>query len=336
MKQYFFLSCLAFAVGFSAPCPAAEDSAESGPEERIVRLQIWLDQSPHKPGKIDGYWGKFTRDAVARHDKAAGRTRELDEEAPEDFQLPIDQIADVFAEHEVSQSELDQLGSIPSEPAAKAAKERLPYETLLELVAERYHSDPELIEHLNPDYDWDHPESGDTLKFPNVATPFEVRAAQRLKDEEKETGTPETNESRSKEALTSRTVEIVTSTNHLLVRENGEVVRSYPITPGADNNPAPEGEWEVSAVAWMPTFRYDEKMLKEGERSDEGHIFPPGPNSPVGIVWMALNRDGIGIHGTKDPDTIGRSASHGCIRLSNWDALDLGKYLRVGTPVKIY
>jgi lipoprotein-anchoring transpeptidase ErfK/SrfK len=91
----------------------------------------------------------------------------------------------------------------------------------------------------------------------------------------------------------------------------------------------------VKLIAKMPNFRYDLKMLKKGERSSHFHILPPGPNNPVGVIWIALNKKGIGIHGTDDPESIGRNASHGCIRLANWDIVKLAGLVKPGTPVTV-
>jgi lipoprotein-anchoring transpeptidase ErfK/SrfK len=119
------------------------------------------------------------------------------------------------------------------------------------------------------------------------------------------------------------------------VRKGAQLIAAFPITSGSDETASPLGEWKVQGVANLPDFRYDKKMLKEGERSDDFHILPPGPNNPVGVVWIALNKKGIGLHGTDSPDTIGRSASHGCIRLANWDIVKLARMVKGGVPVKI-
>nr|MDQ6913132.1 L,D-transpeptidase [Verrucomicrobiota bacterium] len=99
---------------------------------------------------------------------------------------------------------------------------------------------------------------------------------------------------------------------------------------------SPIGEWKVRGVAKLPTFRYDEEMLNHGERSGDFHMLPPGPNNPVGVIWIALNKKGIGLHGTENPDSIGRSASHGCVRLANWDIVRLATRVKAGVSVSIY
>ncbi len=121
----------------------------------------------------------------------------------------------------------------------------------------------------------------------------------------------------------------------LTVLEDGKVVAAFPVTVGSQATASPIGNWTVKAIAKLPTFRWDLKMLTKGERSSHGHLLPPGPNNPVGVVWIALNKKGIGIHGTDDPDGIGRNASHGCIRLANWDVTKLAEMVKTGTPVTV-
>jgi lipoprotein-anchoring transpeptidase ErfK/SrfK len=108
-------------------------------------------------------------------------------------------------------------------------------------------------------------------------------------------------------------IKVDVKSNILDVFDNDKIVAAYPVTVGSGEIPTPIGEWKVRGVAKLPTFRYDEKMLKHGERSKHFYILKPGPNNPVGVIWIALNKRGIGIHGTDEPDTIGQTVSHGCI-----------------------
>src|SRR5262249_62090457 len=114
------------------------------------------------------------------------------------------------------------------------------------------------------------------------------------------------------------------------------VIASFPITPGSKSLPAPIGTWKIEKVTAMPIFRWDEAMLMHGRRSGNYYNIQPGPRNPVGIVWIGLNKKGIGIHSTDDPGTIGRSASHGGIRLANWDAARLVNQVTEGMTVEIY
>ena len=122
-------------------------------------------------------------------------------------------------------------------------------------------------------------------------------------------------------------------TNMLGVFEGEKIVAAYPVTVGSTQTATPLGEWKVRGVAKLPTFRYDEEMLNRGERSKRFYLLKPGPNNPVGVVWIGLSAQGYGIHGTPDPDKVGKTQSHGCVRLTNWDALALARLVKKRTPV---
>ena len=126
-----------------------------------------------------------------------------------------------------------------------------------------------------------------------------------------------------------------TKDDYLEVRDGDKLVACFPITPGSTAIPTPKGEWHIVAKTLLPEFRWDKSVLMTGKRSSTFYQLPPGPNNPVGITWIALNKPGIGMHGTADPDSIGRSASHGCIRLSNWDAFKVFGMVAPGTKVII-
>ncbi len=126
-----------------------------------------------------------------------------------------------------------------------------------------------------------------------------------------------------------------TKESYLEVRDGERLVACFPITPGSSSIPTPKGNWKVVAKTLLPQFRWDKSVLLYGKRSKDAYELPPGPNNPVGITWIALDRPGIGMHGTSDPDSIGRSASHGCIRLSNWDAFKVYGMVARGTQVII-
>jgi len=119
------------------------------------------------------------------------------------------------------------------------------------------------------------------------------------------------------------------------VMADGKIAAAFPVTVGSKQTVSPIGHWTVKAIAKLPTFRYDPLMLNKGERGSDFHLLPPGPNNPVGVMWIALNKKGIGIHGTNDPDSIGRSASHGCIRLANWDVVKLAEMVKPGVAVTV-
>nr|WP_255411112.1 L,D-transpeptidase [Legionella sp. km772] len=121
----------------------------------------------------------------------------------------------------------------------------------------------------------------------------------------------------------------------LIVYEGEEILAAFPISSGSKDLPTPKGLWNIQKITYLPEFRYDKKMLTEGKKGKHYYNLPSGPNSPVGVVWIGLNKSGIGIHGTDTPQTIGRSTSHGCIRLSNADAMKLSTLITLHTPVQI-
>ena len=120
------------------------------------------------------------------------------------------------------------------------------------------------------------------------------------------------------------------------VYQGERLIAAYPVTVGSTRTASPIGEWKVRHIREMPTFRYDKEMLQHGKRSGNFHLLPPGPRNPVGVMWIALNKKGIGMHGTNDPGSIGHAASHGCIRLANWDVVRLATKIKPGDNVSIH
>ncbi len=330
---------------------SAQDGPDSAPPikeefDRLTQLQIFLDDANFGPGKIDGRWGEFTRKSLARYLRANDKeVPEFTDAVPEDFSVEVTTIDPIYTTYEVTQDDIDSLGSVPSEPAEQAEQDSMPYTNLTELVAEKYHVDRDYFAKLNEGTSIDDAKAGDKLTVPNVADPFSLADVQKRADEAKEKEeAKENDESENSETADAspsptpaetKSIFISTTDKMLDLYEGEKLVASFPITPGSDSLPAPAGDWKISGIAMMPWYRYDKKMLNEGERSDDAYNIPPGPNNAVGITWMALNKEGIGLHGTPEPDTIGRSASHGCIRLANWDAARLSDMVEDGTPVHI-
>src|SRR5262249_30458307 len=187
--------------------------------------------------------------------------------------------------------------------------------------------------------------AGDQLKVPNVE-PFELASVKDIKPGRETVSQaanevedqPETPASTPGESGAPRNVSIKidTKTNMLGVFENEKLTAACPITIGSAHTASPIGDWKVRGVAKLPKFRYDKEMLEHGERSGNFYVLPPGPRSPVGVIWIALNKKGIGIHGTNDPGSIGRAVSHGCIRLANWDVVRLATKIKPGDNVSIH
>lgn len=335
-----FASLAIFATAAHGATPEADPNP--APDERVLQVQLFLDASAFKPGVIDGRWGEFTRKALVRYERSQGRDGE---NPPPEFDLPLDATKPARTMYRLTSADQQFIGSLPEGPVAQSKVERLPYADFLELVGEKFHATRQLLRQINPGYDWSMAKPDDEVQVPNVATPFSVQRVMDMKaDGEKAEQDGNTSESGKENSLTTEdqkpenerySIHIDVAGEILELSRNGKLVGSYPITAGSESLPAPKGEWFIKGMAWMPTFRWDEAMLQNGERSDNAYILAPGPNNPVGIIWMQLNRDGIGLHGTGDPETIGRAASHGCIRLANWDAFDLAKIVLPGVKVTI-
>jgi lipoprotein-anchoring transpeptidase ErfK/SrfK len=325
------LALAASVTVLAAPSPAPT------PNEQILRAQIFLDGSAFKPGAIDAKWGEFMRKALIRYEQAQGKDKvHFGEKPPAQFDLPLDSSKPALTSYVLTAEDQNFIGSLPESHAQQAKLDRLPYKDFLELVGEKFHARQDFLKQLNPGYDWSKAKAGDSVQVPNVAAPFDLQEAIDLKQktEAAEKSNSLTTEDK-KPPNEQYFISVSVSEKILELKQNGKLVGSYPITPGSKTLPAPIGEWFVRGFSWMPTFRWDEAMLHHDERSSNAIQLPPGPNNPVGILWMELNHKGSGIHGTEVPETIGRTTSHGCIRLSNWNALDLGKKVLPGVHVVI-
>jgi lipoprotein-anchoring transpeptidase ErfK/SrfK len=329
--------CLA-ANGSVVAQPSQSPAASSMPNESVLRAQLFLDASAFKPGAIDGKWGEFMGKALTRYEAAEGKTgQNYGKKAPATFDLPFDQSKSLLISYTFSPNDQKLIGKVPAGHAEQAKAEGLPYENFLELVAEKFHARRDFLRKINPGIDWEQLKPGDQVQTPNVAAPFDVQEAIDLKKQTEHAEKADNLKTEKTKPESERVSIFVDVKEKILeLKQENKLVGSYPITPGSSSLPAPKGEWFVRGFSWMPTFRWDEAMLHHAERSNNAYELPPGPNNPVGILWMELNHKGSGIHGTDEPETIGRTTSHGCIRLANWDALDLGKKVLPGVHVRIH
>ena len=198
----------------------------------------------------------------------------------------------------------------------------MPYPSLTIFLEERFHASPEFLQKLNPKVKLDNLKAGDIVRVPNVA-PFKL-------EDVKEHKVPEDPK------LAQRSVYVSVADKMLDVYDAHNLVASFPITPGSKTLPAPPGKWVVVGIFHpAPSSAGTRKVLEHGRRSADAYEIPPGPRNPVGVLWTGLDKIGIGIHGTSTPETIGRAASHGCIRLANWDAIRFSTMVTTGTPVTI-
>ena len=285
-------------------------------EETSVRLQIFLDNNEFGPGKIDGRMGEFFGKALVAYKKAHG----LAPTGAVDAQL-LAQVPEPYTTYTIRLEDEKLVGELASTPSEQAKLKAMPYGSLLEFVAERYHASEDFLGKINPGMDLEKLQVGDTVKVPNVQ-PFEIEKLS-------EKFIP------VNPAFATRQVFIDTRENFLEVREGDKLVAEFPITPGSTTLPAPKGVWKILGMATLPWFRHDEGVLNHGVRTDDFYNIPPGPNNPVGVLWMGLNKPGIGIHGTNNPYSIGTFASHGCMRTANWDISRVSRMLTAGVAIEI-
>jgi len=323
--------------------------------EAATRLQVFLDRANFSPGKLDGHYGDFTRKALALYRQSRGEQPEplplpdaKKNNPPDVAGLDLASIGPAFITYEVTDEDMSNVGEIPDSVPEKAKLKALPYRAADEAIAEKFHCDRDFLGQLNPGKTKSI-KAGDQLKVPNVE-PFELAGVKGLKPgseitppvandlaDEPDGVTPDVKDQLNPgEPAPATVVNVDTKTSIVTVLEGPKLIAAYPVTIGSAQTASPVGEWKVRGVAMLPTFRYDEQMLNHGERSQDFHMLASGPNNPVGVIWIALNKKGIGLHGTEDPDSIGRSASHGCVRLANWDIVRLAVRVKADVPVSIY
>ena len=320
--------------------------------EAATRLQIFLDRANFSPGKIDGHYGDFTLKTLALYRESRGEQPQAPQSqpkaklkpAPDVNGLDLASVDPVYIPYTVTEADLQSIGQLPKQVAAEAKLKFLPYRDAADAIAEKFHCDVHFLEQLNPGK-LKGLKAGDQVQVPNVE-PFELASVKDIKPGSETASQaanevedqPETQASTPGENSASRniSIEIDTKTNMLKVFENEKLIAAYPVTIGSAQTASPIGEWKVRGIAKLPRFRYDKEMLQHGKRSGNFHMLPPGPRNPVGVIWIALNKKGIGMHGTDDPGSIGRAASHGCIRLANWDVVRLATKVKAGDNVSIH
>lgn len=312
------------------PEPPASAASETGTGEEIPRailvtrreltaqLQIFLDQKLFSPGMIDGNPGRFVVEALKRWQRANG----FEETGVLDKNVPLSTVHPVYTYHKIMPFELKFLGELPTQPSQQAKTKSLPYSSYTEFLAERYHCSVDFLHRLNPKVRFSTLQTGDQVRVPNVE-PFKIEEA------------PASGNYPENPELANRRIVIDRRRTILELYDGDKLIASVPIAPGAPSHPTPKGKWRVVGVTSMPTFRWDKGMLDRGVRTKNFHLLPPGPNNPVGVAWIGLNKPGIGIHGTNNPYSIGTWASHGCMRTANWDIARISKMVTKGVPVEI-
>ena len=227
--------------------------------------------------------------------------------------LDLSGIDPVFTTYIVTKGDIENVGEAPSSPAAQAKAKWPPYRNVAEAVAEKFHCDLNFLKELNPGI-IEKLKEGDQVTVPNVQ-PFELSAVKTAtttsdgiaeQDKQGHSQTAEIPTGVFKEETQPVSLYISTKENVLEVHVGEKLAAVFPVTVGSQHTASPIGHWTIKAIAKLPNFRYDLRMLEEGKRSSDSHLLPPGPNNPVGVIWIALDKEGVGIHGTDEPDSIGR------------------------------
>ena len=272
----------------------------------ILRAQILLDRAHFSPGEIDGAAGSNLRMALMGYQRKQGikTSGQLDAETWRALNADSAQVLSTY-----TVTAADAAGpfqAIPEDMADKAKLPALGYSNIAEALGEKFHASPKLLARLNPGKDMG--KVGEQLLVPNVLGTEPLPKAGKI---------------------------VVDKLDRTLTLHDtdGKVIAQFPSSSGTENDPLPLGTWKVNGISKNPVFHYNPKLFWDAEPGEKKAKIPAGPNNPVGVAWIDLSKPHYGIHGSPVPHTIGKTQSHGCIRLTNWDVARVSESVAAGTQV---
>jgi lipoprotein-anchoring transpeptidase ErfK/SrfK len=276
-------------------------------DQQALRVQVLLDRAHFSPGQIDASVGNVTHLMLGAFQTQHGlsATGSPDDASIQALEQGQESVPTTTSYTIVYDDVRGPFSPLPTDMMAEAQLPALNYQSAWEGLGEKFHCSPALLHRLNPKQVGLKP--GDQITVPNVHRDVPQGAAS------------------IKVSKAARTVRVLDS--------GGQPIATYPATIGSEHDPLPLGSWKVTKVEWNPTFYYNPNLFWDAKPEDARAKIKPGPRNPVGVVWIGLNKEHYGLHGTPVPGSIGHTESHGCVRLTNWDATELEQMVSAGTPV---